>query len=116
VVEGIGGMLVPFADGYAVRDLARELGLPVVIAARAGLGTINHTLMTLEVARAANLRALAVVLTPWPSEPDEIERSNRETITRVGRTPVLTLPRLPRADPKLLAAAGATLPLDDWLR
>ncbi|MDQ6778054.1 MAG: dethiobiotin synthase, partial [Actinomycetota bacterium] len=48
VIEGVGGLLVPLAPGYNVRDLARELELPVIIAARPGLGTINHTLLTLE--------------------------------------------------------------------
>src|SRR5262249_5284380 len=51
IVEGVGGLLVPFTDGYSVRDLAGDLGLPVVIVARAGLGTINHTLLTIESAR-----------------------------------------------------------------
>ena len=52
VVEGVGGLLVPLTPGYLVRDLARELGLPLVVAARPALGTINHTLLTLEAARA----------------------------------------------------------------
>ena len=52
VIEGVGGLLVPFADDvYVVRDLARELAPPVVVVARPGLGTINHTLLTLEAAR-----------------------------------------------------------------
>ena len=55
VAEGVGGLLVPLTTGYSVRDLAVDLGLPVVIAARPGLGTINHTLLTLEAARAAGL-------------------------------------------------------------
>src|SRR5471032_1297444 len=50
VLEGVGGLLVPLAAGYTVRDLAVELGLSLVIAARPGLGTINHTLLSLEAA------------------------------------------------------------------
>ena len=69
VVEGVGGLLVPLAGGYLVRDLAAALGFPVLIAARPGLGTINHTLMTLECARAAGLAVAAVVFTPWPDRP-----------------------------------------------
>src|ERR687891_1403911 len=53
VCEGVGGLLVPLTSGYLVRDLAIDLGLPVVIAARTGLGTINHTLLTVEAARGA---------------------------------------------------------------
>jgi dethiobiotin synthetase len=114
IVEGVGGLLVPISDGYLIRDLAADLGLPLVIAAHAGLGTINHTLLTLEAARAAGLSVAAVVLTPWPEAPDVIARSNRDTIARIGRVPVAVLPAIARADPELLAAAGAELPLDDW--
>ncbi|HET9197070.1 MAG TPA: dethiobiotin synthase [Solirubrobacterales bacterium] len=99
VCEGVGGLLVPLAPGYLVRDLAVDLGYPVVVVASPGLGTINHTLLTLEAARAAGLEIAVVVLTPWPAEPAEIERSNRETIAALGDTPVLTLPPLDLSDP-----------------
>jgi dethiobiotin synthetase len=115
VVEGVGGLLVPLADGYDVRALARRLALPLVIAARPGLGTINHTLLTLEAAGRADLQIAGVVLTPWSRSPDEIACSNRETIERLGGVPVATLPELPGPDPAALAAAGALLPLNDWL-
>jgi dethiobiotin synthetase len=115
VVEGVGGLLVPLAPGYSVRDLARELGLRLVIAARPGLGTINHTLLTLEAARAADLDVASVVLTPWPEAPGAVERSNRATIAELGAVPVATLPHVARATPEELAAAGATLPLAEWL-
>jgi dethiobiotin synthetase len=115
VVEGVGGLLVPLAPGYAVRDLARDLGLPLVVAARPGLGTINHTLLTLEAARAAGLAVAGVVLTPWPAAPDAMVRSNRATIAELGEVEVETLERLPRAEIALLARAGARLPLDRWV-
>lgn len=112
VVEGVGGLLVPLTNDYLVRDFAGELSLPVVIAARPGLGTINHSLLTIEAARAVALRIQAVVLTPWPDEPSEMERSNMETIERFGEVPVIGLAR---TDPAGLAAAGAALPVSDWL-
>jgi dethiobiotin synthetase len=112
VAEGVGGLLVPLANDYLVRDLAGELSLPVVIAARPGLGTISHSLLTIEAARAVALRIQAVVLTPWPDDPDEMLRSNMETIERFGEVPVIGLPR---TDPTSLAAAGAVLPVSDWL-
>jgi dethiobiotin synthetase len=115
VIEGVGGLLVPLGDGYSVRDLARELDLPLLVAARPGLGTINHTLLTLEAARTAGLTVAGVVLTPWPRLPDEIERSNRETIARLGSVDVATLAVVARADPGLLGAAGRPLPLERWL-
>ena len=111
VCEGVGGLMVPLAERvmhaereqtappYLVRDLAAELGYPLVVAASPGLGTINHTLLTLEAARAAGLRVAMVVLTPWPSEPSEIERSNQETIAALGEVPVETLPLLDLSDP-----------------
>jgi dethiobiotin synthetase len=112
VCEGVGGLMVPITTGYLVRDLAVDLGLPVLVAARTGLGTINHTLLTIEAARAAGLTVAGVVMTPWPSEPEPIEMSNRATIERLAGVPVHGLPR---TDPDSLAAAGRSLPLQDWL-
>ncbi len=115
IVEGVGGLLVPLAVDYDVRCLARDLDLPLLIAARAGLGTINHTLLTIGAARAANLEIAAVVITPWPAHPIEMQRSNRETIERLGNVDVFTLPPGERADPEQLAAAADDLPLEQWL-
>lgn len=115
IVEGIGGLLVPLAQDWDVRRLARELGLGVVIAARPGLGTINHTLLTLEAARTAALDVRAVVLTPWPADPGQIERSNAATIERLGAVAVATLPALAELSAATLAAAGAALPYETWL-
>jgi dethiobiotin synthetase len=99
VCEGVGGFLVPLAPGYLVRDLARELGLSVVIAASPGLGTINHTLLTAEAVRGAGLELAAVVLTPWPDAPSALEQSNRSTIDAVLDTEVLTLPEIDLSRP-----------------
>jgi len=99
VCEGVGGLLVPLSPSYLVRDLAVDLGYPLVVVAGPGLGTINHTLLTLEAARAAGLEVAAVVLTPWPGEPTEIEASNRETIATLGDVEVLTLPPINLGEP-----------------
>ena len=115
IVEGIGGLLVPLADGWDVRRLASELGLGVVVAARPGVGTISHTLLTLESARSGGLDVRAVVLTPWPAEAGTVERSNLETIARLGEVEVATLPLLRELTPAVLAAAGAALPYPSWL-
>jgi dethiobiotin synthetase len=112
VAEGVGGLLVPLSLDYSVRDLAADLGLPVVVAARPGLGTISHTLLTIEAARAGGLTVAGVVLTPWPGAPGGLERTNRETIERLSGVRVACLAR---ASPASLAAAGAALPLDAWL-
>ena len=99
VVEGVGGFHVPLTLDYLVSDLARDLALPVAIAAAPGLGTINHSLLTIEAVRAAGLEPVAVVLTPWPAEPGAVERSNREAIERIGRVAAHTLARLDLAEP-----------------
>lgn len=114
VAEGAGGLLVPVTGGYLMRDYALDLGLPTVIAARPGLGTINHTLLTLESARAAGLGVLGVVLTPWPGEPDAMLRSNRETIAALGAVEVATLAEVGIGHAQL-ARAGESLPLESWL-
>jgi dethiobiotin synthetase len=115
IVEGVGGLLVPLTEDYTVRDLAAQLGLPLLIAARPGLGTINHTLLTLHAAREVGLTVCAVVLTPWAAEPSVMERSNRETIARLGDVEVAVLPYVPAATADALAHAGATLPWRRWL-
>lgn len=114
VVEGVGGLLVPLNADHDVRDLAVALGLPLVIAARPGLGTINHSLLTIEAARSAGLEVRAVVLTPWPAEPSVMERSNRATIAERGDVEVAGLAATSPAVADL-ARAGATLPLARWL-
>ena len=62
VVEGAGGLLVPLSDELDMADLAGELCLPLLVVARASLGTINHTLLTLEVARERGLEVAGVVI------------------------------------------------------
>jgi len=117
VCEGVGGLLVPLVGRgavamreevtpYLVRDLAVDLELPLIVAAQPGLGTINHTLLTLESARAAGLSVAAVVLTPWPEEPSAIEHSNLETIEGLGEVAVLTLPQLDLSAPDTWPPTG----------
>jgi dethiobiotin synthetase len=99
VCEGVGGLLVPLSTGYLVRDLAADLALPMAIAASPGLGTINHTLLTIEAARSAGLEVAMVVLTPWPRDPSAVERSNLETIAALGEVAIETLPQLDLSEP-----------------
>jgi dethiobiotin synthetase len=115
VVEGVGGLLVPLGEDGDVRALAGEVGLPLLVAARPGLGTINHTLLTLAAAREADLPVAGVVLTPWQAKPDQIECSNRETIERLGNVEVATLGPVAKPTVPALAAAAASLPLARWL-
>ncbi|MGZ6694722.1 MAG: dethiobiotin synthase [Solirubrobacteraceae bacterium] len=114
VAEGVGGLLVPLTPAYAVLDLACELGLGLVIAARPGLGTINHTLLTIRAARGAGLAVRAVVLTPWPQRPTAMQESNAAAIAELGVVEGATR-REVGTRVEDLAAAGATLPWRGWL-
>jgi dethiobiotin synthetase len=110
VCEGVGGLLVPLGADYLVRDFATDLGLPLAIAASPGLGTINHTLLTIEAARSAGLEVAAVVLTPWPEKPNRIEESNRQTIAVLGEVEVETLPHLDLSSPSSWPALALPQP------
>jgi dethiobiotin synthetase len=112
VCEGVGGLLVPITLGYLVRDLAVDLGLPIVVAAAAGLGTINHTLLTVEAARTTGLTVAGIVMTPWPERPAPIEASNRTTVERLAG---VSVSGLPPTEPGSLGSAGMALPIDEWL-
>lgn len=112
IVEGVGGLLVPLTPDYSVRDFAAQLGMRLLIAAPPGLGTINHTLLTVEAAHAVGLGVAAVVLTPWPGKPGPVERSNKTSIERITG---LSVEELPPTTPAGLADAGARLPLARWL-
>jgi dethiobiotin synthetase len=116
IAEGVGGLLVPLTvAGTLVLDLVVELGLPLVVVARPGLGTINHTLLTLRVARAAGVEVRGVVMTPWPQQPTPMESSNLATVEVFGDVPVTGLPHIADFSPPSLAAAGELLPIDAWL-
>jgi dethiobiotin synthetase len=110
ICEGVGGFLVPLTTGYLVRDLARDLGMPVTIVASPGLGTINHTLLTIEAVRGAGLQVGRVVLNPWPEAPSLLEVSNRETIAELGSVRVEMLFHLDLTSPERWPALGLSEP------
>jgi dethiobiotin synthase len=83
IVEGAGGALVPLNETDLMIDLIKALNLPIVIVARAGLGTINHTLLTIETLRNRSLKILGVIMNGDPN----IE--NRKAIEHFGQTKVL---------------------------
>jgi len=102
IVEGVGGLLVPIERKRMVADLAAEIGLPLLIVARAGLGTINHTLLTVEAARARRLTIAGVVLNGYHTRsPSLAEETNPATIAECANIPVPTVvPRDPHTDVK----------------
>lgn len=98
IVEGAGGALVPINETEVMADLMAHLALPVVVVARARLGTINHTLLTLEALRARSLVVAGVVMVGTRNE------ENRRAIASYGRVRVFgELPRLVPLTPKALA-------------
>jgi dethiobiotin synthetase len=100
IVEGIGGLLVPFTHNYFVADLVKEFALPVVIVARAGLGTINHTLLTVQAARNRGLDIRGVILNGMPqTNLSMAEITNPRVIQDLTGLPVLgVIPRLADVD------------------
>ncbi|MCD1258771.1 dethiobiotin synthase [Paenibacillus athensensis] len=89
LVEGAGGLLVPLTGEQLVADLAVALGLPLLIVARPGLGTVNHTLLTVRTARSLGLDVIGVVLNGCRAEQAEAARDNAQMIERFGAVPVL---------------------------
>ncbi|OIQ87272.1 ATP-dependent dethiobiotin synthetase BioD [mine drainage metagenome] len=89
VVEGAGGVLVPLNDHHLMTDLMKHLGLPVVVVARSGLGTINHTLLTLEALRNRRIGVAGVVLNgpPHPANRAAIEHFGKVAV--IGELPLL---------------------------
>jgi dethiobiotin synthetase len=86
IVEGAGGLLVPIDQDNNMADLAGRFKLPLIIVGRIGLGTINHTLLTIEAARARKLSIAAVVLNAFEPESASLaEETNPEVIGRLGR-------------------------------
>jgi dethiobiotin synthetase len=113
LVEGAGGLLVRYDPaGTTIADLAAMLGAPVLVVTTPGLGTLNHTALTLEALSARGLTAAGVVIGAWPAEPGLAERANLTDLAVIAGEPLAgVLPagaaRLSRAG--FLAAARAGL-------
>jgi dethiobiotin synthetase len=95
IVEGAGGLLVQLdAEGGTIADLAQLLDAPLVVVARAGLGTLNHTALTVEAIERRNLRCLGIIVGAWPRDPDLAAQCNLEDLAAIA--PVLG--RLPEGE------------------
>ncbi|MET7989540.1 dethiobiotin synthase [Amycolatopsis sp. NPDC005232] len=90
LVEGAGGLLVRFdADGSGLADVAWALGAPIVIVAQPGLGTLNATALTAEVATRRGLNVVGVVVGAWPAEPDLASVENLHDLPTAAGAPLL---------------------------
>ncbi len=105
VGEGAGGLLVELGtDGTTLADLAADLDLPLVVVARPGLGTLNHTRLTCEAAWARGLRLQGIVVNRYPADPGVVERTNLDGLAAIA--PVLGVVReLDLADPSVSLSA-----------
>jgi dethiobiotin synthetase len=117
VVATSGGLLAPLAERYSNRDLAVELGLPVVLAVAAGADMAAHALLTLEAATGGGLSVAAIVMAGWPEAPTRVMLEERALLKERAGVPVLELadraaPDWPVDEWKRSATAGAPAPAD----
>ncbi|MBI2917844.1 MAG: dethiobiotin synthase [Chloroflexi bacterium] len=118
LVEGAGGLLVPLTGTCFMADLAKLLGLPLLVVSRALLGTINHSLLTVAHARQAGLPVLGLVMNHTTPEGGVAEATNAAALRRWAGAPLLgVIPYLPRRSPAAIKAAlEANLDLEPVVR
>jgi dethiobiotin synthetase len=101
LVEGVGGWRVPLDKDYGVREWAQELKLPVVVVARAGLGTLNHVLLTIDSIHQAHLRVLGIIVNLHQAADDEATKTNPKIIEELTGLPIFSLSPQAQATTKL---------------
>lgn len=113
VVEGAGGLLCPLTDNLTIADLARQFNFPLLIVARLGLGTINHTLLTVEVARQRGLSVAGILFNePTPMTADASAATNADEVAARCDVPVLAIRR--HGSDEWLSRFGHATQLDWW--
>lgn len=119
LVEGAGGLMVPIRGGYIMADLARQLGLPLLVVTHPRLGTLNHTLLTTYAARAMDLPMSGFIINRMPSSPNEVEREAPHLLSSLASADLLgVLPEVTGTDQEkveLLAGEIEKLPAYRWL-
>ena len=91
LLEGAGGLIVPIDEKRMMADLIGYLGFPVILTATAGLGTINHVMLSLNELERRNIPVAGICINLMPSHPSEIETDNVEMIRKLSGLPVLTV-------------------------
>jgi dethiobiotin synthetase len=117
IVEGVGGVMVPIDRKTLLLDMIAWLALPAIVVARPGLGTINHTLLTIKALRDAKIPIAGVVINRYPPEtPQPAEETNPRAIEKWGHVPILCVipefvgPAIPNLPPEVIAAVQPV----DW--
>ena len=93
LVEGAGGLLVPLTDKFLMIDLISEMDIPAILVTAAGLGTVNHTLLSIEAMKKRKLKIAGIVINKIPVNPGIVEKDNIKTIERMGGVPVIAVIR-----------------------
>jgi len=116
IIEGVGGIMVPMDGRHTVLDMAGWLASPAVVVARANLGTINHTLLTVRALRSAQVRVAGVVVNRYRADGATVaEESNGRSIEKWGKVPVLaTVPAGEIVETRLPADIVAAIEPVDW--
>jgi len=89
IVEGVGGLLVPVTENYSLLDLAQDFGLPLVVVARTGLGTLNHTMLTVNYAQKEGLTVAGIIMNEsHPPENTLAEKTNKDILMKISPIPL----------------------------
>lgn len=89
LIEGAGGILVPITEDFTFLDFLKEMQIPAIITASTGLGTINHTLMTVNILKQASVPIAGIVFNKMPSNPGIIEKDNLSIIEKFAKVPIV---------------------------
>lgn len=112
LVEGVGGVMVPLTLEATFLDLAGRLDLPAVVVARPGLGTLNHTQLTVDALRNAGVHVAGIVVCGMPDAPTPAEATAPQELARLTHAPLLgVVPSIPDLD----VESGDPTPLDAYL-
>jgi dethiobiotin synthetase len=116
IVEGVGGVRVPMDEKHTVLDMMKWLGAPAVVVARPNLGTINHTLLTVQAIRDAGIKLVGVVINRFRADGASIaEETNPSVIEKWGKVPILCIvPDKPSSGISLPPDISAAIGQVDW--
>ena len=107
IVEGIGGIMVPLTISSPLADFVKAADLPVIIIARPSLGTLNHTVLTVNACREYGLRMAGIVVNSMPRTPGLVERNNPDALNKLTNVPVIGM--IPQLRVPSYSAAGRAI-------
>lgn len=91
LVEGAGGLLVPLTEEFLMIDLISKMNIPTILVATPGLGTVNHTLLSIEAMKKRNLKIAGIIINKMPLQPGIVEKDNVRTIGQMSGIPVIAV-------------------------